>query len=58
MKVLGGEFQKDYMINLKAFLASEIDQKKVVYPHGKDIFSAFSNLWNSISCILDKMFDH
>ena len=42
MKVLGEEFQKNYMINLKAFLASEIDQKKVVYPHGKDIFSAFS----------------
>ena len=42
MKVLGEEFDKDYMINLKAVLASEIKQKKVIYPHGKDIFSAFS----------------
>ena len=41
MNILDGEFQTDYMVNLKAFLAKEISQKKVIYPHGKDIFSAF-----------------
>ena len=41
MDVLGEEFLKDYMVNLRAFLAAEISQKKILYPHGKDIFSAF-----------------
>ena len=41
MDILGEEFLKDYMVNLRAFLATEIAQKKTFYPHGKDIFSAF-----------------
>ena len=42
MSVLEEEFLKDYMVNLRAFLTTEIAQKKVIYPHGTDIFSAFS----------------
>ena len=38
-EVLGEEFDKDYMINQGFF--GEI-KKKVIYPHGKNIFSAFS----------------
>ena len=42
MDILGEEFLKDYMVALKGFLAAEIAHKKVLYPHGQDIFSAFS----------------
>src|SRR3990167_9982477 len=42
LKVLNSEFDSDYMKNLKKFIASELDKKKVIYPHGKEIFSAFN----------------
>lgn len=42
MKFLGQEFEKDYMLKLKAFLQDEIDQKKAIYPRGSEIFSAFN----------------
>ncbi|MBF0297708.1 MAG: uracil-DNA glycosylase [Oligoflexia bacterium] len=41
-EVLAGEFQKEYILNLKKFLKNELNQKKIIYPHGKDIFSAFN----------------
>ncbi|MCB9063341.1 MAG: uracil-DNA glycosylase [Halobacteriovoraceae bacterium] len=40
--VIGKEFQKDYMVGLKDFLASELKQNKTIYPHGQEIFSAFN----------------
>ena len=39
---LAGEFSKDYMRKLKAFLAQEIGSGKVIYPQGADIFNAFN----------------
>jgi uracil-DNA glycosylase len=41
MNILGQEFKKDYMNNLRSFLKSELKSKKIIFPHGKDIFSAF-----------------
>lgn len=35
------EFSKDYMKNLKDFLRNELEKGKIIYPHGKNIFSAF-----------------
>lgn len=40
---LGVEFAKEYMINLKSFLQSELESSKVIYPHGQDIFNAFNS---------------
>ena len=34
------EFDKPYMKKLREFLATEKDQRKVVYPQGKNIFAA------------------
>lgn len=42
MKHLGPEFEKDYMLNLKAFLKQQLDAKKTIYPHGSEIFNAFN----------------
>ena len=41
MRVLGEEFKLPYMQKIKQFLAKELEQKKILYPHGKDIFNAF-----------------
>ncbi|WP_086481620.1 uracil-DNA glycosylase [Oceanospirillum sanctuarii] len=41
LAVLGGEFEQPYMQNLKAFLAQEKAQGKVIYPHSSDWFNAF-----------------
>lgn len=38
---LGSEFEQPYMQQLKAFLAQEKQQKKVIYPHSSDWFNAF-----------------
>ncbi|MFT6630787.1 MAG: uracil-DNA glycosylase [Bacteriovoracaceae bacterium] len=40
-KILKDEFKKEYFVNLENFLNSELDQGKVIYPHGCDIFNAF-----------------
>ncbi len=40
-KKLNSEFKKDYMKNLKAFLAEEASQNKVVYPSYQDVYAAF-----------------
>jgi uracil-DNA glycosylase len=40
---LGGEFDKPYMLELKAFLRQEAAQGKHIYPRGPDIFNAFNH---------------
>ena len=39
-KFLKDEFSKDYMINLKSFLAGELKAGKTVYPKEKDFFKS------------------
>ena len=41
-QVLGEEFNKPYMQELRAFLRQEKDQKKVIYPKSENIFQAFT----------------
>jgi uracil-DNA glycosylase len=41
LSVLGEEFTQPYMKELKAFLASEKTNKKIIYPKGENIFKAF-----------------
>lgn len=41
-KVLGSEFEKPYMQDLRTFLRQEKDQKKIIYPKSNDIFRAFT----------------
>jgi uracil-DNA glycosylase len=36
------EFGKDYMLQLKAFLKGEADQKKRIYPRGSEFFAALN----------------
>ena len=42
-KVLGDEFEKDYMLKLKAFLLKENQDGKKIYPPENCIFNAFSH---------------
>ena len=42
LAVLEEEFEKDYMINLKAFLLEEKEKGFHVYPKGADIFNALN----------------
>jgi uracil-DNA glycosylase len=42
LEVLGDEFGKPYMINLKKFLKEEKEAGYKVYPKGSDIFNAFN----------------
>lgn len=37
---LSEEFAKEYMVNLRKFLVEQLAQKKVIFPHGKEIFAA------------------
>jgi uracil-DNA glycosylase len=41
-QVLGEEFNKPYMQQLREFLRQEKDQKKVIYPKSVNIFQAFA----------------
>jgi uracil-DNA glycosylase len=41
-QVLGGEFDKPYMQQLRLFLRQEKDQKKIIYPKTADVFQAFA----------------
>ncbi|MHA4894903.1 uracil-DNA glycosylase [Pedobacter sp. PWIIR3] len=43
LEVLGEEFEKDYMTNLKAFLVQEKESGYTVYPKGADIFNALNH---------------
>jgi uracil-DNA glycosylase len=40
-KYLKDEFTKDYMLNLKSFLAQQKQQHKTIYPQSKNWFNAF-----------------
>lgn len=42
LKVLGDEFEKDYMLKLKQFLKEEKESGQIIYPKGSDIFNAFN----------------
>lgn len=39
--LIGAEFDKPYMKELRAFLRQEKNQRKYIYPKGREIFSAF-----------------
>ncbi len=41
LRVLGNEFEKDYMLKLKEFLKQEKQAGKTIYPKNSDIFNAF-----------------
>ncbi len=41
-QVLGTEFDKPYMQQLRLFLRQEKDQKKIIYPKTADVFQAFA----------------
>ena len=41
---IGGEFEKEYMQNLRQFLIQEKGAGKVIYPEGKNIFNAMNLL--------------
>jgi len=41
-QVLGAEFDKPYMQQLRVFLRQEKDQKKNIYPKSADVFQAFA----------------
>lgn len=40
-KVLGQEFEQDYMMSLRDFLRSEIKNQKTIYPQPQEYFAAF-----------------
>ncbi|TDP00482.1 uracil-DNA glycosylase [Marinomonas balearica] len=40
---LSPEFDKEYMQSLQAFLASQTEQEKTVYPHSQECFSALNH---------------
>lgn len=42
-RVLGDEFEKPYMQQLRSFLAEEKRQGKVIYPEGREIFNALDS---------------
>lgn len=42
LKVLEGEFDKDYMIKLRQFLKEEKELGQIIYPRNADIFAAFN----------------
>lgn len=43
LKVVGEEFEKPYLKNLKAFLLEEKQKGFTIYPKGGDIFNAFNH---------------
>lgn len=42
LEILKDEFEKDYMLKLKAFLQQEKEAGYAIYPKSKDIFNAFA----------------
>lgn len=42
LEILKDEFEKDYMVKLRAFLKQEKEASFVVYPKNQDIFNAFA----------------
>ncbi|MBC7421549.1 MAG: uracil-DNA glycosylase [Bdellovibrio sp.] len=43
LKYLKGEFEADYMIQLKKFLKCEYDAKKIIYPKASEYFNALEH---------------
>jgi uracil-DNA glycosylase len=43
LEALDGEFEKEYMVKLKAFLLEEKQRGAIVYPKGSDIFNALNH---------------
>ena len=41
---IGGEFEQEYMQNLREFLIQEKGAGKIIYPEGKNIFNAMNLL--------------
>lgn len=42
LAVIGAEFEKPYMQQLRTFLRAEKDQKKIIYPKSDQVFQAFN----------------
>jgi len=42
-KFFNKEFKNTYFLNLLKYLVNELDQGKVIYPHGCDIFNSFKS---------------
>ena len=42
LKVLEGEFDKEYMVKLRQFLKQEKESGQIIYPRNADIFAAFN----------------
>lgn len=52
-EVLGQEFEKDYMIKLKAFLLKEKQEGRTIYPAGNNIFNAFNHTpFNKVKVVI------
>ncbi|MCB0366855.1 MAG: uracil-DNA glycosylase [Bdellovibrionales bacterium] len=41
--MLGSEFTKEYMVNLRQFLKDQLSSGKKIYPRGKEFFAAFDS---------------
>lgn len=53
LEILKDEFEKDYMIKLKAFLQQEKEAGYVIYPKSKDIFNAFAKTpFNDVKVVI------
>ena len=53
LKHLEGEFKADYMIQLKKFLKSEYDAKKIIYPKASEYFNALEHTHlNNVKVVL------
>ncbi|MEJ6980296.1 uracil-DNA glycosylase [Pedobacter sp. P351] len=52
-EVLRDEFEKEYMINLKAFLAQEKKEGKIIYPPDNCVFNAFAHTpFNNVKAVI------
>ena len=52
-EVLGDEFEKDYMIKLRAFLVQEKQESKIIYPPDSCIFNAFAHTpFNKVKAVI------
>lgn len=50
---LGDVFESPQMKELRAFLTSELQKGKVIFPHGKEIFSAFNQTpFNEVKVVI------
>jgi len=53
LEILKDEFEKKYMLELKAFLQQEKETGRVVYPKSKDIFNAFAKTpFNDVKVVI------